>query len=124
PAILFFVSVESDERFRFMAMSPAGLAAIGMKEEQVIGKLVQEVIPPASVNLVLQNYKQSVRTRTTVRWEEQSEYPAGVKYGDVAITPIIDVHGHVTHLCGSETDITERKRREDDLRAGVEARDD
>ena len=37
PAVLFYVSVEPDGDFRFQSMSEAGLAAMGLAQEQVVG---------------------------------------------------------------------------------------
>src|SRR6516225_9291593 len=77
PGILFYVAVEPDGDFRFLSMSDAGLAATGLSREQLAGALVRHVIPPASREQVLNNYREAVRTRQTVRWTEVSEYPAG-----------------------------------------------
>ena len=117
PGILFYVAVEPDGDFRFLSMSDAGLAATGLSREQFAGALVRHVIPPASREQVLNNYREAVRTRQTVRWTEVSEYPAGRKIGEVAVTPLCDSSGRATHLIGIVHDVTERQRLEEALRA-------
>lgn len=112
PGVVFFIAVEPDEKFRFSRINQAFLASTGLSENQVVGKLIQEVIPPESVNLVLKNYKECIRTRSTVRWEEASEYPTGLMYGEVAVSPIFDESGACTQLVGLVLDTTERKRVE------------
>ena len=87
PGILFYVSVESDGDFRFQSMSHAGFVAMGLKRDQVVGCLVRHVIPMPSLDLVLKNYREAIRSGQTVRWREVSQYPAGRKVGEVAITP-------------------------------------
>jgi PAS domain S-box-containing protein len=124
PGILFTIKVEPGERFRFASMNPAGLAAMGVREEQVVGRMVEEVIAPESVSLVLEKYREAIRTKSTVRWEERSTYPAGAKFGEVAVTPMVDQGGSVAYLSGAVHDLTERKRLEEALRAAVESRDE
>ncbi len=114
--VLFYLAVEQDDRFRFISVNRAFLEATGLTENQIVGKLFQEVIPEPAQALVLGNYKEAVRTKKAIRWEEVSVYPAGKKYGDVRVTPIIDANGNCTHLIGVVHDITERKQTEENLR--------
>ena len=116
PGILFYVAVEPDGDFRFLSMSRAGLAAMGLKREQVVGRLVRDVIPPPSRDAVLNHYREAVQSGCSVQWKEITEYPTGRKVGDVAVTPLRDPNGVVTHLIGIVHDITERERLEDTLR--------
>src|SRR5215469_14350307 len=66
PGILFYVSVEPDGEFRFRSMNREGLVAMGLTREQVVGSLVREVIPPPSRDLVLNHYREAIRTGQTV----------------------------------------------------------
>ena len=84
--ILFYLAVEPKDRFRFVSVNPAFLRATGLTEDQVVGKLVQEVIPKPAQALVLGNYRKALRTKKSVGWEEMSDYPAGKKYGEVSVT--------------------------------------
>jgi PAS domain S-box-containing protein len=112
PGILFYVAVEPDGDFRFLSMSDAGLAAIGLRRDQVVGALVGDVIPSPSREVVLNHYRDAIRSGGTVRWKEVSEYPAGRKMGEVAVTALYDAKGVATHLIGVVHDITERERLE------------
>jgi PAS domain S-box-containing protein len=107
PGILFYVAVEPDGDFRFLSMSRAGLAAMGLSREQVVGLRVRDVIPPGSCDLVLNRYREAVRSGHSVRWREVSEYPAGRKVADVAVTPLYDANGVATRLIGIVHDVTE-----------------
>jgi PAS domain S-box-containing protein len=115
PGIVFYVAIEPSGEFRFLSMSDAGLAAMGLSREQVVGALVRDVIPPPSRDLVLNNYQEAVRSGQTMRWKEVTEYPTGRKVGDVAVTPLCDVNGVATHLVGVVHDITKRERLEEAL---------
>ena len=110
--VLFNLAVEPGECFRFLSVNPAFLDVTGLREEQVVGKTVQEVIPEPSLSVVLENYKKAIRTKKTVSWEEISEYPAGRKYGQVSAIPIFDADGTCSHLIGTVHDITASKQAE------------
>src|SRR5262245_14697079 len=116
PGILFYVAVEPDGEFRFLSMSDTGLAAMGLTREQVAGARVRDVIPPSSCDLVLSHYRDAIRSGQTVRWREVSEYPAGRRVGEVAVTPLHDANGVATHLIGVVHDITEHERLKEALR--------
>ena len=114
--VIFYLAVEQEDRFRFVSINSAFLKATGLTEDQIVGKLVQEVIPEPAHALVLGNYKEAIRTKKTVGWEEVSVYPAGKKYGEVSVTPIFDANGNCTHILGTVHDITELKRTEEAAR--------
>jgi len=114
--VLFFLSVEPDDHFRFLTINPMFSKTTGLAENQVVGKLVREVIPEPALPMVIGNYKKAVREKSTVRWEETSVYPTGKKIGEVSITPVLDASGVCTHLIGIVHDVTERKLTEDSLR--------
>ena len=116
PGILFSVAVEADDEFRFLSMSRTGLEAMGLSRDQVVGVLVRDVIPEPSRDGVLTRYREAIRTGHTVRWTETTVYPAGQRVGEVAVTPIRDADGAVTHLIGIVHDITEREELEEALR--------
>ncbi len=107
--VLFSLSVEPDNQFRFISVNQSFLDTTGLLENQVVGKRVQEVIPEPSLTLVLEKYMQATREKKTVRWEEVTDYPAGRKYGEVTVTPVFDSSGRCTNLIGNVHDITERK---------------
>ncbi|MCL5034999.1 MAG: PAS domain S-box protein [Bacteroidetes bacterium] len=114
--IIFYLTVESDERFRFVSVNPAFMKATGLAEGQVVGKFVREVIPEPSLTMVLGKYNEAIRDKKTVKWEETSAYPAGTKHGEVSVTPIFDANGRCTNLIGAVHDITERKNAEEQVR--------
>src|SRR5262249_24332226 len=64
--------------------------------------------------------REAIRSGQPVRWEEESVYPAGRRYGEVAVTPLYDAGGVARHLIGIVHDITERKRLEKSLRESAE----
>lgn len=113
PGIVFYIAIDPDGEFRFLSVSRDFLTATGLSREQLVGSLVRDIIPPPSRDIVLSHYREAIRSAQTVRWEEESVYPAGKRHGEVAVTPLYDASGLATHLIGIVHDITERKRLEE-----------
>src|SRR5215208_5494983 len=107
--VIFYLRVEGDH-FRFVEINPAFTQATGLTMDQIVGKLVEQVIPEPSLSLVLSKYREAIREGRTVRWEEVSDYPSGRKYGEVSVTPLLDAHKRCTTLVGTVHDITESRR--------------
>jgi len=111
--IIFLLSIEPDDRYRFVSVNKAFLQATGLKSDQVVGRFADEIIPPSSQPLVFGNYKKSIQEKVPVIWEEVSEYPAGRKTAIVTINAVYNEAGICTHLVGAVHDITERKQMEE-----------
>ncbi|MDR3562000.1 MAG: PAS domain S-box protein [Negativicutes bacterium] len=114
--VIYLLSIEPEDCFRFESINPAFLTVTGLKREQVVGKRIEEVLPEAAHALVIGKYKQAIRENKTVRWEEVSEYPTGRLYGEVAVTPYWNSAGVCTHLVGSVHDTTEIRNAEEEIR--------
>jgi PAS domain S-box-containing protein len=113
--IIFMLSVEDGNRFKFVSVNHAFLKNTGLREEMVAGQYVDNVIPRPSLELVLLKYNEAIKSRKTVSWEEKSVYPSGIKTGFVTISPVIDENNKCTMLVGSVHDITDRKRAEEEM---------
>ncbi len=118
--VIFQLTVEPNEQYRFTSVNPAFGRVTGLPTEEVIGRKVNEIIPEPSLTLVLEKYRQAIKEKTIVHWEEISDYPTRQLTGDVSIVPIFDKKGICTHLIGSVHDITERKQAESELRGAYE----
>jgi PAS domain S-box-containing protein len=113
--IIFVLAVEEDH-FRFVSVNLAFLKVTGLPATAVVGKRADEVIPPASVELVLARYRRAIEEKKTISWEETSEYPTGRLIGEVHITPVFDEKGVCHQLIGSVHDITHQKQTETQIK--------
>jgi PAS domain S-box-containing protein len=113
--VIFYLAVDEDS-YTFVSVNPAFLRTTGLTESQVIGKRVEDVIPAAVLPTVFRKYQDAIRTGRPATWEEISEYPSGVKHGEVTVVPVFDEEGRCTHLIGSVHDLTERANAEEQRR--------
>ena len=111
--VIFHLAVEPEEHYRIISVNAAFLRVTGLRQEEVVGKTMNEVIPEPSLTMVLGKYRQAIEENTVVHWEETSDYPAGRLTGEVSVAPVFDKTGTCTHLVGSVHDITERKRAQE-----------
>ncbi len=112
--IIFLIAIEEGERYRFTRVNKAFCNATGLSPEKVVGLYVNDIIPEASREIVLGNYRKAIQERQTVQWEEISVYPAGEKAGIVSVTPVFDENNECSMLVGTVHDITERKKAEEE----------
>ncbi len=113
---IYFLSVEPDNRFRFLSVNPTFLVLTGLTEDQIVNKLVHEIIPEPSLSFVIENYTKAINAKTSIQWEEETDYPTGRKIGLVSITPLFDSNEKCINLIGTVHDITERKQAEEELK--------
>jgi PAS domain S-box-containing protein len=109
---IVYLSIEGPDRYRFLSANPSFLKSTGLSENEVIGKLLNEVIPKPSLALVLQKFEQAISRREKVYWDETSAYPTGLKHGHVTLCPIFDAEGRCSHLIETIHDITELKQEQ------------
>jgi PAS domain S-box-containing protein len=119
--VIFQLSVEPEDCFRFLSVNKRFLEATGLNTEQIIGKKYDEIIPELQLDNVLKNYKKAIHERRTIQWEETSNYPSGELTGIVSVSPFFDEQDECKYLIGSVHNITERKIAENKLKQSEES---
>lgn len=109
--LVVLFQVENDSDFRFIKVNNSLLNTIDMTEEQVIGKLIEDVFPKTLVKTFKSNYLNVIKSKKTVTYEET------VIYGtfETRLVPLFNFLGKCTNLIFTSRSITEKKVMENQI---------
>ncbi|HTA63032.1 MAG TPA: PAS domain-containing protein [Bacteroidia bacterium] len=114
---IFLIDVLPEHKYKIISINKAFTITTGLGAELIVDKLINDIIPEPSRQLVLNNYHEAIAKKKIVQWEETTPYPTGVKIGIVSISPILDKQGNCTQLLGVVHDITESKKIGEEIKA-------
>lgn len=109
--LVLLYEVESAENFRVRKANDKCLEIIGRKEEEVIGKLIQEIMPPEVAARLIKNDRQAVIEGVTIRREDI--FPFG--QFDTSFIPVADEEGKCKFLVVTSREISEKKKSEEHM---------
>ena len=112
---IFTLSIEKNEVYRFLKVNNQFLKNLGKQQDEVIGKKLEDVVPPENITFVKSKYSEAVASGKNLCWEETIHLKNGTKTGIVSVTPLFDEEGICYQLVGSISDISERKAAENEL---------
>lgn len=119
-AALFSLVVETRSRLRLHAANRRFFELSGLNAKKVLGRTLDELLPPPVLARVMSRCRKVLRTHETVRWDEGCVLKSGARQGLISLTPVADAAGRVTHLSGSIHDITGHRRSEQALKESEE----
>jgi PAS domain S-box-containing protein len=109
-----------DADCRYIAVNRAYIAACGMPERQIVGRLPSEVWPPELAQKYLRTDREVLETGRRKRYEEQRRDRNGeLRWYETIKTPVRNRDGGLVGTAGISRDITDRKIAE---RALIESR--
>lgn len=114
--LVFIMRVEEGGVFRCLTVNRAYRTVTGLTDDQLIGKRIEEILPPRAAAYVIGKYREAMLAGGSIRYEEDVELPAGRVNVETTLTPVFDASGLCTHLLGIARDVTARKRLESELR--------
>src|SRR5262249_26966888 len=109
---IFYMQVEEGLRYRFLSTNRAYTQIVGATEDEVKGRLLNDVLPEAMRDPVLAQYRRAVETQADVAWEQIIETRSGPKHAEITIAPIIDASSRCTNIVGMIHDISVRVQAE------------
>ncbi|UMZ72666.1 PAS domain-containing hybrid sensor histidine kinase/response regulator [Natranaerofaba carboxydovora] len=112
---LFLIDVTNTNEFKFRRLNRTHEQITGLKTEDVQGKTPVEVLGPEFGAAVEAKYKSCLDKKESITYEELLDLPTGEKYWQTQLTPVIK-DGKITAIVGSSTDITEKKKIEEELK--------
>jgi two-component system, cell cycle sensor histidine kinase and response regulator CckA len=110
--VLFLLAVEAEDRYRFLTINQRFVEVSGLREPEVVGKYLDDIVGPDALPAVLAYYRNAIRERTTVQWEGVAEFPVNARHGVIRITPLFDETGRCSYMVGAVRDLTELDQSE------------
>lgn len=106
---MWLIDVEGGEKFRFSSVNDAFTQATGFQREQVINKLIEEVLPPQILGTTRARYLEVISTGKVNDYIDVAVFPTGTKAGLVRLKPIFDENGVCIKILGIVQDVTEKQ---------------
>jgi len=106
---MWLINIEAANQFRFQSINKSFNIVTGLAPEQVVGKMMEEVLPLSSHELVRTKYNEAIKTGSVIDYVEIAIHPAGKKYGEIRVIPIKNREGRVIQILGIANDITEKQ---------------
>jgi PAS domain S-box-containing protein len=120
---LFLIDVQPDGNgptFAVQRVNPAYEAKTGFANEDVRGASLQEILGEDACRYGKTMYRRCVDRREPLEYEEEIPLDGTITYWKTRIAPVV-VDGEVRQIVGSTRDVTERKRRREELKEAKDA---
>ncbi|QSO46895.1 sensor domain-containing diguanylate cyclase [Alicyclobacillus mengziensis] len=111
PDMLFVMTVDSKQNFRYAQMNPAAMRASGLNE-YAYGATFHDVVVPSEATLLYDQYFETMRLRKPVAFVMTHEE----QIGESILTPVFAANNEMTHIVATVRDITDRHQREEQLK--------
>lgn len=124
---LFLLEMKDDECLRYIEVNPAFERSVGMPRAKLIGKTVEQVLPPYVAAVENAKFRRCVQGGVPIDEEDELDLLSGRLTFHTTLIPVRDACGSVRRIVGIARDITQRKyaervlhAREQEFRALVE----
>jgi PAS domain S-box-containing protein len=112
PSVMFI----KDREGRYIHANKQFQKSFGLTEQQVIGKTDHEIFPRELASQYRADDRKVLENGTTREFEETARYVNGQRVNIVYKFPITDAAGAIVAIGGIATDITDRRRAEQELK--------
>jgi len=104
-----------DREGRYLLVNRAFERQFGLMAEQILGKTDMDIFPAKQAAMFQANDREVIRTGIPMEFEEVAQY-GGVEHTSIATKfPLRNAESSIYAICGIVTDITDRKRAEQNL---------
>jgi PAS domain S-box-containing protein len=116
PVDLVVTSVEPDGRIVCQEANPAWVRHSGYSRDAVVGRSLEEVLPPQQATFAKMQYLRAIETREPVEYEYTAEFPVGEVTRRSFLVPLPGETGRIDHVLLTSVDLTAMRKVEAQLR--------
>ena len=116
PVDLVFMAVKPDGRIVCEDANPAWERHSGYPRNFVVGKSLEEILPPEQAAFATMQYRRAIETKEVVEYEYTARFPVGEVSRRSFLVPLPGDNGEVGHVLLTAIDLTEMRRVEAQLR--------
>ncbi|HSV52343.1 MAG TPA: PAS domain S-box protein [Burkholderiaceae bacterium] len=110
---LYLLEITEDGRFRNMEVNPALAASVGMPRDELIGKFVDDTVPPEAAQAVVAKYRRCIESGVAVEEEVELLLPVGRRTYHSTLIPVRNNAGRIHRIIGIRRDITQHRLNEE-----------
>lgn len=110
--LMFLVGRGDDGSYHCLSVNSAYLATTGMRADAIIGRRIEDVLPPTAAAFAVARYDQAIAANTSIRYEEVVDFGDHVLTVETTLTPAHGDEGEGVYLLGVARDISERRNAE------------
>lgn len=108
--VLYRVSPEG--RVECEDINPAAEKLSGLKRETTIGRTASEVVSGPAAKLFEARWNQAITARAPILYEQDFPLPAGRRWVNTSLVPLLDEQGRVKRLAAISRDVTQLREAE------------
>ena len=116
PIDLAFMAVQPDGRIVCEDANPAWEQHSGYSRESVVGKSLEETLPPDQAAFATMQYRRAIESRQPVEYQYTARLPIGEVSRRSYLVPLPGDSGRIEHVLLASVDLTEMRRVEAQLR--------
>ena len=110
------VDIRPDGGFRLKGINPIHEQITGLHNEDVKGKTPEELLDPHVAAIIINNYERCVREGIAIHFEECVPFFGKKPCWETTLNPVRDEAGNIYRIISTSTNITERKKANEQLK--------
>jgi PAS domain S-box-containing protein len=116
PVDLVMMAVRADGRIVCEEANPAWERHSGYPRDFVVGRSLEEILPPEQAEFATMQYRRAIESREPVEYEYTAQFPVGERSRRSFLVPLPGGSGQIEHVLLTAVDLTAMRQVEAELR--------
>jgi two-component system, cell cycle sensor histidine kinase and response regulator CckA len=114
---MFLLDVTPEGRFRIVGFNPAEQEAVGLTNDEVAGRFIEEVFPADLAAKVTASYRRCLAANAPIRYEDALDLPHGRRCFYTNLIPVRNAAGSIHRIIGACIETTDFRRTQEETLA-------